>query len=206
MLTLTLVVRAVMIGFVLSIIGMFTQKKLNPRYEKLIEKRMNRVAYLALGAILFVLLVHVIWDIWLWQAKSTIPPLIVYIGIALIIVVLGVCSYLIAHLKNQGSWQSVVWAIFGATGTGLLALLLCANYYPIGAPPEFPIYRGRKITFTCESCGKHLSDYECNIGTEGICPKCGRSQIVSTMKKVREEKESAMDTGSHEASDQSQYS
>jgi len=189
-LTLTLVGRALIIGFVLSIIGMFTQKKLNPRYEELIEDRMNRVAHLALAGILFVLLVHVVCDVWLWRTKSAVPRLILYTGIGLMGIVLGVCSYLIARLKNQGGWQSLVWAIFGAGGTGLLALLLCANYYPTGEPPDFPIYRGRKITFICESCGRHLSDYECNSGMEGVCSKCGKSQIVPTMKKAREKKDS----------------
>ena len=184
-LTLTLVVRGVFIGFILSVIGIFTQKKLNPRYENLIEKRMNRVAYLALMAILFALMVSVVFDIWRWRTESVIPAPVVYISIGIVGVVLGICSYLIARLKNQGSWQSVVWAIFGATGTGLLALLLCANYYPIGEPPDFPIYRGRKVTLTCESCGKHLSDYECNAGAEGICPKCGNSQIVRSLKEAR---------------------
>ena len=187
MLTVQLVVRALLIGVVLSIIGMFTQKKLSPRYEELIEDRMNRVGYLALGAILFVLLIHIAFDVWVWRTKSVIPLPIVLGGIALMGIVLGVCSYVIARLKNQGGWQSVVWAIFGATGTGLLALLLCANYHPIGEPPDFPIYRGRKIKFTCDSCGRHVSDRECNVGTEGVCPKCGKSQVVPAGKKAGEE-------------------
>lgn len=148
--TLEIVGRAFFVGVVLSIIGMFTQKKLNPRYEELIEKRMNRVGYLALVAILFVLLIHVALDIWQWRTKSAVPAPVAYTSIGLMCLVLGVCSYFIARLKSQGGWQSVVWAIFGATGTGLLAILLCANYYPIGKPPDFPIYRGRKIRFICE--------------------------------------------------------
>lgn len=186
--TLEIVGRALLVGFVLSIIGMFTQKKLNPRYEELIEKRMNRVGYLAFVAIFFVLLTHVVLDIWRWRAKSAVPATVVYTSIGLMCLVLGVCSYIISRLKGQGGWQSVVWAIFGATGTGLLALLLCANYYPIGEPPDFLIYRGPKIRFICESCGRHLSDYECNAGTEGVCPKCGNTQIVPTLKRSKEER------------------
>lgn len=186
MITFELVLRAGVIGFVLSIVGIFTQKKLNPRYEEMIEDRMNRVGRLALGAILFVLLIHIGMDVWIWYTKSAVPLPVVCTVIGLMGIVMGVCSYLIARLKNQGSWQSVVWAIFGATGTGLLALLLCANYYPIGQPPDFPIYRGRKITFRCESCGKYLSDYECNIGTEGVCSTCGKSMVITTEKKQKE--------------------
>jgi len=183
--TLEIFVRTLFVGFVLSIIGLFTQKKLNPRYEELIEKRMNRVAQIALLAILFALLICIFLDVWRWRTKSAVPAPLVIISFVLICVVLGASSYLIARLKNQGGWQSVVWAIFGATGTGLLALLLCANYYPLGEPPDFPIYRGRKIRFICGSCGRHLSDYEYNAGTEGVCPKCGNSQIVPTLKEAR---------------------
>jgi predicted RNA-binding Zn-ribbon protein involved in translation (DUF1610 family) len=186
--TFEIVIRALMVGFVLSIIGMFTQKKLNPRYEELIEKRMNWVAYLALAAILFALLIHVVLDIWRWRTKSAVPAPVVYASVGLMCLVLGVCTYRIARLKGHGGWQCVVWAIFGATGTGLLAILLCANYYPIGESLSFPIYRGRKITFTCGSCGKYLSDYECNTGTEGVCPKCGNSRIVPTLTKAKEER------------------
>jgi hypothetical protein len=186
--TLGTVIHALLVGFILSIIGMFTQKKLNPRYEELIEKRMNRVAYLAILAIFSWLLVCILFDIWRWHTKSTLQAPVVYTTVGLLLVTLGVCSYFIARLKGQGSWQSVVWAIFGATGTGLLALLLCANYHPIGEPPDFPIYRGRKIRFICESCGKYLSDYECNSGTEGVCTKCGKSQIVPTLKEAQEKR------------------
>lgn len=186
--TLGTVIHALLVGFVLSIIGMFTQKKLNPRYEELIEKRMNRVSYLALLAIFSWLLICILFDIYRWRTKSAVPVPVVYTIIGIGVVMLGVCSYLIARLKGQGGWQSFVWAIFGATGTGLLALLLCANYYPIGELPDFPIYRGRKIRFICESCGRHLSDYECNAGTEGVCPKCGNSQIVPTLKGAKEER------------------
>lgn len=182
--TLTLFARSILVAIVLWIVGLFTQKKLNPQFEELIETRMNRVFYLALVAILFALLTYAFLDIWRWHTKSPVPVPIVYVSIALCVIVLGVCSYFIAHLKGQGGWQSIVWAVFGATGTGLLALLLCANYYPIGEPPDFPIYRGRKITFICESCGKHLSEYECNTGMEGVCLKCGKSQVIPSRKKA----------------------
>jgi hypothetical protein len=186
--TVEIIIRAMMVGFVLSIIGLFTQKKLNPRYEELIEKRMNRVAYLALAAIVFALLIHIVLDIWRWRTKLGVPAPVVYTSVGLMCLVLGICTYHIARLKGHGGWQCVVWALFGATGTGLLAILLCANYYPIGEPPGFPIYRGCKITFPCGSCGKHLSDYQCNAGTEGVCPKCGNSRIVPTLKTAQEEK------------------
>ncbi|MDH4241184.1 MAG: hypothetical protein OEW48_16625 [Phycisphaerae bacterium] len=187
MLTLEILIRSFGVAIVLWIIGMFTQKKLNPRYEELIEKRMNRVGHLAFAAISCVLLISVFLDIWQWRTKSEVPAPVLFSSFGLILLVLGVCSYLISRLKGQGGWQSIVWAIFGATGTGLLALLLCANYYPVGEPPDFPIYRGRKIRFICESCGRHLSDYECNAGTEGVCPKCGNNQIVPTLKGSKDE-------------------
>lgn len=185
--TLELVSRWLLAAVVCSIIGMFTQKKLNPRYEELIEKRMNRVGYLAFVAIFFALLTCVVLDVWRWRTKSAVPAAVVYTSIALMCLVLGVCNYLIARLKGQGGWQSVVWAILGAIG-GLFLLLLCASYYPIGEPPDFPMYRGRKIRFICESCGRHLSDYECNAGTEGVCPKCRNIQIVPTLKGSKEER------------------
>lgn len=184
--TMQLFVNMLLMGFVLSIIGMFTQKKLNPRYEELIEKRMNRVAYLALLAILGALLICIVLDVWRWRTKSAVPAPVVYTSTGLVWVVMGVCSYFIARLKGKGRWQSVVWAIFGAGG--LLALLFCANYYPIAEQPDFPIYLGRKISFACDSCGKHVSDYECNAGTEGVCPKCGNSQIVPTLKGAKEKR------------------
>ena len=134
------------------------------------------------------LLIHISLDIWQWHTKSAVPKQVIYTSIGIMCFVLGVCSYFIARLKGQFGWQSIVWAIFGATGTGLLALLLCANYYPIGEPPDFPIYRGRKINFICESCKRHLSDYECNAGMEGVCTKCGNSQIVPTLKEAKEER------------------
>ncbi len=51
--TLELISRWLFAAVVCSIIGMFTQKKLNPRYEELIEKRMNRVV--VLSNVIFVL-------------------------------------------------------------------------------------------------------------------------------------------------------
>ena len=182
-LTLSLLVRGVAIGFLLMIVGFFTQKKLNPRYEELIEARMNRVAQIAVFAIAFTFLVCLGLDYLMSgtdgpRRVSILGSMVALVVLGINVIVLGFSSYLIARLKRQGGWQSIVWAIFGATGTGLLALLFCANYHPGDDRPDFPIYRGRKITFCCEPCGRHLSDYECNAGTEGQCPKCGRSQVI----------------------------
>ncbi len=170
-------------------IGTFMYKKLNPRFEELIEKRINRVAYLAIIAILALLLNSIILDIWYPRARSTTaaPIVTAYLIYAPSLIVCGICSYFIARLKGEGCWQSVVLGIFGAIGF-LFAILQCLSYKPIEEKPDYPIYRGKKIAIICESCGRRLHDYECNIGMEGVCPKCGNRQVIPTLKEAKEKR------------------
>lgn len=176
--TAFLLVHGILWAGVFAVIGLFTQMRLNPRYEELIERRINRVTQLALAGIVFPFVITGALDLWAWRAGSPIPVGVSYAAVAVMILALGICSYFIARVKGQGGWQSVVWAIVGTTGTGLLALLLCANYYPLNDRADFPIYRGRKIRFRCDSCGRALYDYKCNAGTEGQCSQCGKTQVI----------------------------
>ena len=190
--TLSTVAGTLFAAFIFAVIGFFTQKKLNPRYEDLIENRMSRVAWIAVIAIGSILCGAVVLDLWPWYKRSPPAPGVVAAVMGLVACILGACSFLIVRLKGHVVWQSAIWAVWGATGAGLLvleavfaplcggllALLLCASYHPVGGVPPFPVYRGRKMTFPCASCGRYLADYECNAGSEGVCPKCKHSQPV----------------------------
>jgi uncharacterized membrane protein (DUF485 family) len=159
---------------VLSIISYFTRRKLNPRFEELIEKRMESVTRLAL----LVVGVTIAAVAALAYAHARLAAPIRIGALVLLVTLWAVCGYRISRLKGNGEATSVFWAFLSLTWYGLLILLVCANYRPTGETPAFPVYRGRKLSFACKSCGHHVSDYECNAGTEGMCPKCGTAQLV----------------------------
>ena len=155
------------------IIGLFTQKALNPLFEEMIEDRINRVSRLAAAAIA----TYFLWPlVMLFLSRGRgLPEILLYTPVVAVFVA---CGYKIARLKGNVVWQSVVWAVASLSLIGFFALLQCASYHPVGESPAFPVYRGRKVKFRCRSCGWHLQDYECNVGDEGICPKCGTSQPI----------------------------
>jgi hypothetical protein len=162
----------------LWIISLFTRKELNPQFEKMIEKRMNRVTHLTLLAIGVTIVLMVGFRYLRYKYPALLSD---ERAVAILPVLMGcwaIFTHSIAQLKGFGRWASLVWALIGASGMGLLVLLICVNYRPIGEPPPFPVYRGSKLTFPCASCGRYVSDHRCNAGTEATCPKCGAVQTV----------------------------
>ena len=180
--------RLVMLWVIIAIIGRFTKKQLNPRYEDIIDKKMDKVTlltiiYFGASLIFFILadiLTYLTNEKYLLIALTNNKYLLIsYTIVGVVVVSIQVfCGYRISLLKGNSKGLSILWGIFSITSLGLLILLLCTSYHPIGELPPFPIYRGKKLSIKCISCGHNLRDYECNIGTEGICPKCKTPQRV----------------------------
>jgi hypothetical protein len=176
-LALTAEIGGTLLGWavVLAILGWFTQKRLNPAYEQMIESRIEGVTRFALLAIGLL----AIWLIAVDGLTTGVASRIIRgVGGPLMIAVWGICGYLISRRRGNPHWKSALWGLFSMTLFGFLVQLQCANYHHAGDPLSIPVYRGKKITFRCASCACLLKDFECNAGNVGVCGKCGHSQTI----------------------------
>lgn len=174
MITFSFLVRFVFIYLIVSIIGLFTKKKLNPRFEEMIEKRLDKVTMKVILYFATFFGCTFLVDI----SKPLSVPLLLMI-VAGVMAIQFYCGYEVALLKGNVKLQAIFWGILSITGIGFLVLLQCTSYRPIDENPPFNIYRGKKLKFKCASCGTSLMDYECNIGTEGVCPTCKTAWSIS---------------------------